>query len=142
MFKDPVEALACGNLEPDGSDAMESVLGGNGLDGRGIVLEVRRWPSLGELLRKLGLSGLVFVETLAEFAAEEAVRNRPGDRGTLHKLVSSGRSSSESWNSASISFAVFLGRELDDLRIGYATELSLGSFLLGIRFKLRGETGR
>ena len=57
----------------------------------------------------------MLAEALAEDAAEDAVRYRPGERGTFHRLASSGRSSSESSYCCSISFAVFLGRFIDPL---------------------------
>lgn len=111
----PIEAPRgmCGVMEEEGTGA---AAGEKGFAGIGADFAMRKWLRPGELLRKLGRSGLVFAEALVEFAAEEAVRYRPGDRGTFQRLASSGRSSSESWYSASISFAVFLGLVDEPLR--------------------------
>ena len=91
-----------------------------------------------EARRELGRSGLVLGEPFGEIEGEIGLRSigGRGERGTFHKLASSGRSSSKSSYSASIS--------LIDFRLGCHEPLLIGKFLTfdeGAKPGLLGDAG-
>ena len=89
-----------------------------------------------EVRRELGRFELVLGEALGDIGGDIGVRSvgGRGERGTFHRLASSGRSSSRSSYSASIS--------LIDLRLGCHEPLLMGRFLVsgqGARLGLFGD---